>query len=79
MIENDLVEFVNSIYVSKVGPIASTIREKKVMPSGKKESQSILIVDTQTRLIEAKKLFEKDLISKGEYEAMRKKILGLAE
>ena len=26
-----------------------------------------------------KKLFEKDLISKGEYEAMRKKILGLAE
>ena len=41
------------------------------MPS-KKESQSISILDTQTRLIEAKKLFEKDLISKGEYEAIRK-------
>ena len=66
MIESDLVEFVNSIYESKVGPVASTISEKKGMPSGKREGQSISKVDTQTRLIEAKKLFEKGLISKGE-------------
>jgi hypothetical protein len=72
-----------SIGLKEVGTTAPVRFTDQPAPKASSASQSsvggsaVAGNDTERSLIEAKSLYEKKLISEAEYEAMRKKILGL--
>ncbi len=76
----DVLKFLDSIYESQIGPLEASSEpiKKSVTKSIKNKSYDGGRAQSKAeRLKEAKDLFKQDIITKGEYEQLRKKILGL--